>query len=818
MTIEEFWIRNRHKILLITIIRYMVKGLIWAYRLFKRNRAFFLLSVISLCLPIACIVSIYAIVTFHHSFDKNLKDASNLFRVIGRLNTDDNYQLTATVPHPLASVLRSEIAMLEQVSNIYIHSGQIRIARQGKSDLKFKQSNIGFVQAEAFEILQFEWLFGRNRDDVNLIYISETCSIRLFGSTVTVGKEIIMSNDKALVVGGVYKDFPKTTDFPFQMVTDYRNQEGINPVYSEQDWSRLNGGTQCIVRLTKASSPAQVESVINTTFSKYNKIEGYELKLQPFSEIHTTKPGNYSGVIFDKTYSWISYAIASLLGLIGSINFINLTTARSITRCKEIGIKKILGASRKGLLLQLVTECLLITVVAIGIGFILASFMLSTFNTSLELIIPITLSDVQVIDWMAFGLLVLILMTIVSGLYPALLLSSVKPLDAIKLKLANVDKQMRFPIRKSLIGLQTGFSVLLVYCSLTVLNQLKFMESQNPGFVSENIIVFPIQDLPLADQRAFKSALERELSIEIVSSNSGPPIAKIRNVDLFYTAEMGEAQPANFVLKAVDEQYLQLFDISLVAGRNFTPQDNMGQVMINEFAARTFNFSSAEDAIGKELIWSYNHMVRKRIVGVVKNFSTSSLQQEMQAVLLFYEPTAFSEMSIRFKENPDMAILSRVESLWDRVNPDFLFEYELLDDLVSRQYLFIRIIGRSTVFFVVVALIITALGLYGLADYLGNSKNKEIGIRKVIGASTTSILISLLREILRPIGIASILFLTTSILLMNFWLDSFAYRIHSISFLTLCSLSLMLVVIILSVGYRMLRAAQANPVETLKHE
>lgn len=798
----------------------MTKKLISIFRLFKNAKVFFILSVISLSFPIACIIAIHAIVNFHHSFDSHHQDPNNLFRVIGLFNASGNHQLTPTVPHPLASFLGEQVSMIEDISNVYMLSAQLRIPQMNGEQKKIKQDNFGFVQSDAFNILGFKWLAGGYADE-NSLYVSQTTGIRLFGNIALaemIGKEVILGSNRTLLVAGVYGDFPKASDFPFQIVADYKIQAELNPYYDEKNWSRLNGGTQCILRFKSEASATDAESVINAAFAKINQIDGYSLKLQSFSAIHSEKPGNYSGIIFDQTYTWISYAIATFLGLIGCINFINLSTARSIVRFKEIGLKKILGASQRSIIFQLIFECLLITLLALGLGFLIASWILSFFNTTLELIIPIYISDIAVTDWVAFSLLVLSVVTLVSGLYPSVLLSNINPLTAIRIKLGNIDRQSRFPIRKILIALQAGFTVLLIYCSLTILNQLQFMESHSMGFETDNIIHIKLPDARRGNSFAFNEALRTQAGAELTSLNLGSPISKVQNLDRFYTAEIGEERAVLAALKAVDENYFQLFGIQLIAGRNFVLNDDPNNIVINEICLREFDLGSKDEALGKVLTLSQNPMAKRRIIGVVKDFNTSSLQSALRPALMSYSPQNFSEVSIRFTNAPSTFQIAEIEKAWDKIYPESVFEYELVTALVSKQYQFVRIIAQSTIFFVVIALLTTALGLYGLSDYLGHAKMKEIGIRKTLGANSREIFSSLSKEMLRPVLLSSFVFLFISYLLMAEWLRNFAYRIDPGFTLIFVSLGLMIGIIFLSSGRRMWQAARTNPVNVLRQD
>ena len=281
------------------------------------------------------------------------------------------------------------------------------------------------------------------------------------------GQSIILANKHTLSVQGIYQDLPKNTDFPFEMIANYEKQEGVNAYYGEgKIWGRLNGGTQCILKLSPGTDAQQAQENVRNAFEKFNKVEGYNLELQALKNIHTDAVGNYSGVSFEPKYKLISYTLAIFLALIGSINFINLTTARSVKRAREVGIRKVMGGRKSELIFQFILETFLIVLISLAIGFVLGEQILILFNSMLG--IEVSIINVLLSDWIVFSAIVLASMTILSGLYPSLILSKFSALTAIKIKISNIDSQSKFPLRKVLVGLQFAVSICLIIGAMVI--------------------------------------------------------------------------------------------------------------------------------------------------------------------------------------------------------------------------------------------------------------------------------------------------------------------------------------------------------------
>ncbi len=794
---------------------------ITSYRSLLRNKAYFFLGVLGLSLGIACVITLYSIIRFQDRFDTHQSHFDSIHRLIGSYQLGDQSGKTATVPHPLASGLRGELTNVEAISNVYMLSDQVNIPSGDGRLKKIKQRDIAFVQAEMFDILTFDWLAGSpDRTDPDAVYLSSSVAYKFFETndySSLLGRDISLANKHTLVVKGVYLDFPKSTDFPFQMVVDYEKQEGVNPYYGEgKVWGRLNGGTQCVVKLQEGADARITQRDVNNAFEKHNVIEGYWLEVQPLSKIHEESVGNYSGIVFEPVYKIISYTLAVLLALIGSINFINLTTAKAIHRAKEVGLRKVMGGYRKDLIAQFLLETFLIVIVALGLGFIVGEQFLMLFSTLMES--TLSLSDMPVMEWLIFAAVVLVLMTLLSGLYPALILSKFSPVVAIKTRVSNIDQQSKLPIRKILVGLQFGFSVSLIIGAIVIFSQMRFMRDYDMGFRSDGIIqlVFPEPDLER--QQRLKTRLESLPEIDQVSIHLGSPMANTNNTDRYFNPELGKDQDHQFNVKSIDENYLELFELELLSGRNIRANDPSSNVLVTENTLKEFKLGNPSEALGKELHAS-GWDSKNRIVGVVKDFNSFSLQNEMIPVMMKYQESGFYEMALRLSSTAETsAALANIETTWDEVYPELLIEYNFFDQEIASRYKFEEVMAKSISFFVIVALVISILGLYGLTDYMANSKRKEVGIRKVLGATIQQILSIFAREVTWLLIIAFVVSGSVTYFLMSQWLEGFEYRISIGWEILLLAFVVTLVVSVITMGSRSFGAARLNPVDVLKDE
>ncbi|MEO9481906.1 MAG: FtsX-like permease family protein [Ekhidna sp.] len=795
--------------------------LITSIRSLTRNKVYFFLGTLGLSLGISCVIAIYTILSFQNNFDNHQEHYGDIYRIVGTYHIGDEEGKTATVPHPLSQALKPELAGVAAMTNTFLLSDQVNIPEANDKLKKIKQERIGFANQEIFDILSFDWIAGQKTDDSpNAAYLSESTARKFFGNDDSlesfIGRTIVLANKHNLIVTAIYKDLPRNTDFPFEMLAHYDKQDGVNPYFGEgKIWGRLNGGTQCLVRLKKGTDPIIFDASLKDAFAKFNQVEGYDLELQALANVHTDPIGNYSGISFEPKYTTISYAIAILLAIIGSINFINLTTARALKRAREVGIRKVMGSQRLDLIFQFILETFVIVLISLGVGFLLASQILILFNTLMSTTLELT--SVILSDWVVFCAIVLVSMTFLSGLYPALVLSKFSALNAIKIKISNIDRQSKIPMRKLLVGVQFGFSIMMIMGAIIIFSQLGYMKNYDMGFESDNVISLQFPGPDAEKQTRLKGQLDALPEIVQTSLHLGSPLANTNNTDKYFNPTIGKDETFTVNSKSIDEHYIDLFGLELLSGRNLTSNDPSDHVLITEIGLSKFNLGNPHEAIGMELEATWGG--KKKIVGVVKDFNANSLRSELVPVMLFYQPRGYYELAFKVAENADQTeTLAKVEAIWDRVYPELLIEYSYLDERIASRYKFEEVMGKSISFFVLIALVISVLGLYGLTDYMANAKRKEIGIRKVVGAELHQILKLFAKEVVLLLIIAFAISASASYWLMNSWLEGFEYHIViGWEIITAALISTGLITAI-TMGSRSIAAARLNPVEILKDE
>ncbi|WOK04857.1 ABC transporter permease [Imperialibacter roseus] len=807
-----------------------------AVRNFLRNKTYTVLSLAGLTLGASCVIAIYSFLTLQLSYDKHQSHLEQVYRVVSHWKSGDDDVKFATVPHPLSGAIKSEIPGIEAATNLYSLSAQVNIPQEGGALKKLKEEDIGFAYQDVFEILDFEWVAGSSANalsDVNSVVISTATARKFFDINNeydrALGRIINLGNKHDLVVKGVYQDFPKSTDFPFNMVAYYEAQEGVNAYFGEgKIWDRLNGNTQALIKLNSQTQESVVEAGIKDVVEKNNTLDGYSVFLQPLSQVHTTDYGTYSGMSLEPATIRVIVALAVLLIVISSINFINISTARAVKRAKEVGIRKVLGGHRPALIAQFLLESFIIVALAHGVSFLIADVMLGAAGDLIDY--PMTIKDVPLTNWIVFCAISITAVSLLSGLYPAFVLSGFSPLTAIRTKISNIDKQSKFPLRKVLVGSQFAVSIGLIMGTIIVIFQLDYFRSQDMGFRKDGIVTIQFPEPDLKRSEVLKTELLKHPEIAQASLNLGGPLASTNNTGQHFSPEKGEDELFTVNVKEVDENYLDLFDIKLLAGRNVNATDTYQRspegesiinqrVVVTETLIRKMGIFNPQEALGKlfQATWGGKF----QIVGVVEEFNANSLHQEAVPVMMNYGPNGFYELSIALAStDPEagQAAVAIISEEWEKVFPELLIEYNFLDQRVANQYRMEDVMGKVMRFFALMAIVICAIGLYGLTDYMANAKRKEIGIRKVVGASVGQILNIFTKEILVVLSVAFLISATGTFLGMQKWLESYAYHITIGWEIVAISLGVTLLVTLVTMGYRSYTAARLNMVDVLKDE
>jgi len=542
--------------------------------------------------------------------------------------------------------------------------------------------------------------------------------------------------------------------------------------------------------------------------------------LQPLANLHFDyRFGNYNYNTVSKTNLIALGIVALFLIITASINFINLTTAEAIKRSKEVGIRKTLGSSRSQLVLQFLGETGLVTFIAMVIALGLAQLALGFLNPFLEL--SLSFDFFNNTSLLFFAVTIFLIVSFCSGLYPAFVISAFTPAHALKNSIGNRNSS-GYLLRKGLVVTQFFISQVLIIGTIVLITQMNYFRNKELGFKQDAIISLPIpeQEFPedtikTSKMRSLANELSRLAGVEKYSLSNSPPSSGNINGTGFILEGESDDKRRDTQVKTVDSNYVELFSLKMIEGENIGDLDTAQGVLVNRKLAEMAGFTDPKDIVGKRIrIW--RRMIP--VTGVIENFHTTSLSDEIEPTVLLNRIRNYRTLSLKINPQSFQATLPQIQKLWEQTYSDHLFSYEFLDESIREFY---QNEERNSVLlslFTSLAIAIGCLGLFGLATFMINQKNKEIGVRKVLGASVEGIVFIFSKEYVKLILIGFLLAAPIAWYVMNEWLNGFAYRIELNAWIFLAGVGVTLLIAVLTVGYRSLKAATANPVKSLRYE
>ncbi|HET7001804.1 MAG TPA: ABC transporter permease [Puia sp.] len=785
-----------------------------AFRNLWRHRVFSLINILGLTVGMTACFLIFLYVRFELSYDKFHSKGDRIYRIICDIKTPTETMKPggpswAVGPHLMGGFPQVEAAVRTTDDELLVRKGNV----------KFQEKKSLWADSSFFQVFDFKLIKGNPRTALNEplnVVFSESAVKKYFGNSDPIGQTILLTGDGFTAkVTGVMKDIPENSMIQADMLVSMNTlTRKLNPNLDNQ-WG--NYGNRTYVLLKPGTNAAAFEKQIPAFLEKMNGTEMKQLNMYPtlmlekFPEayLHSTRNDSNSGSIKNV---YIFSIVAVFILLIACFNFVNLTTARSAERAKEVGIRKVVGAGRRQLTAQFIGESVIICLIAFILTLATAALLLSSFNQ----LAGKTLSK-GIFDNLQFiGMLFLasIGIGLLAGIYPALVLSSFKPVTVLKGRFATGTKGIL--LRKGLVISQFTISIALIISTIIVYLQMNFMRSQDLGFSKDQMMVINSNGDPARD--AFMHAVEGLPNVKSVSMSSSVPgggnmgaYSKIQNVK-------GEMQIANLDLYFVDFDYLKQFNIKMAAGRMFSRQfmtDTTQAMILNESAVKSFGYRSAQDAVGRD----FNQWGRQgKIIGVMKDFHFKSLQEEIKPLSMRIEPNGCSLVSVKVSGNNLPSTISAIESKWNTLIPARPFSYFFLDEFFDEQYKSEQRFGKLFLNFAILAIIISCLGLLGLASYSTMQRTREIGIRKVLGATIPNIVNLLSKDFLTLVGIAIIIASPIAWFAMHKWLQDFAYRIPISWWIFAVAAVAATIIAILTVSFQAIKAAVANPVKSLRTE
>lgn len=794
-----------------------------ALRALKKNSGHTFINVAGLALGITCSIVIFLIVRFELSYDNDQPEGDRIYRVVTAFTRTSEYGYNSGTTYPIADALRQDFPDLEHVALVdrNLSDPVISVTKDDGSVVRFKEKNVAFADPEYFKMFHYRWLEGSDNALMNEKTVVLTASLakKYFGNESALNKVINFNSDFEATVTGVISDPPLNTDFPFSMIFSLRlgaDKRGWD------DWSASSTSINCYVKLNPQSSKEDFDKKLGGWHLQYftgeNAEDGKYRKyfLQPLSEIHfDTRFMNFNHRVVSLVTLWSLSLIGVLLLFTACVNFINLNTVLIVKRSKEAGVRKVLGSSAYQLVNQFIGETFLTTLFALLVSAGLAEILLMNIDT----LIGYRLSFVELFDaaTMTYLGVVLILVTFLSGLYPAIRLSRFQPLKTLKGTFtSNYGEGLM--VRRGLIVFQLVVSQALVITTIIALQQINHFMSQPIGLNSEAVVEFELPEIE-EDKinliHTLKERLQTIPGVQYVSMSNTGATSGNRWAGDGKAIVNGEETEINMDVKYADEDYLHAYQIELLSGENLVHSDSATKFLVNESFVRALGFENLQDALGTPVeIWGSKAFV----AGVIKDFNASPLHHKISPVIIMAGTEAYYNGAVRLETKEVKKTLDEIKKTWESVYPNHVFEYSFLDETIAHFYDAERRNSYIMGFFAVIAILIGCIGLFGLVSFMAQQKTKEIGIRKTFGATVLQIVSLLSREFVVLIGVAFLVAAPIAYYFMSKWLSNFAYKISLSVWEFSAGLLVTLVICALTVGYRSVRAAMANPSDALRNE
>ncbi len=787
---------------------------ITAFRNLSKHKSFAAINIAGLTLGITGALIIFLLVRFELSFDTFHPNRDRIYRVL----SGKPGEVTDTgTPNGLMPVLQEEFPEVEQVAVAYkLNPGgtQIKVNEQ-----LAREPDIYFMTPSFFEMFNFQWKAGspeKSLSQPGQVVIDEDLAQKYFQGDA-MGKSIKLNNQYDLIVSGIIQNTPENTDFPIQIAVSYATfQRSEN--YQKEYNGNSNSLHQSYILLKTGADPKGLEAKFYPMISKYMGKEVadkyWSHALQPLTDIHfneVTGDENFSKHAVSKETIGSLVLIGFFLLVTACINFVNLATAQAVKRSKEVGIRKVLGSTRRQMISQFMSETLLLTLVSVILSYLLATAVFSHLHTLLG--ISLDMSLLYQPQMLLTVVVIAIFVSVLAGFYPALVLSKFQPLATIKNSFTNQQTGGLF-LRKSLIIFQFTLSQVLIICTIVVVSQMHYFNSTSLGFDKDAIVTVDLPESNPQKLQTLKNSLSQYADIKAITFSLNTPAATINQWWTSYGYYTTPNEEKTAEQKFIDENFLSLYDIPLLAGRNVREGDST-QLLVNEGFLKENGIQDPQDVLGTTInFWG----MEAPIVGVVKNFHSLALQEEIPSVILARFPNLFQKASFKINMQQAQEAIAQIEQQWKSAFPDYYFTYQFLDDDLATFYEQEQKTAQLLSLFAGLAIFIGCLGLYGLISFMTVQKTKEVGIRKVLGATVLHIVYLFTKDFMALIALAFVIAAPVGYYMMRQWLADFTYKIDINWWMFALAALAGVFIAGLTIGFKSINAALANPVDSLKNE
>lgn len=785
-----------------------------AFRNLWRHKTFSFINIMGLAVGMTACFLIFLFVSFEMSYDSFHTKRNRIYRLVTDLKTPSDDLHIPVTSWSFAPKIKSEMPEVEAFTRV---SGGSFLVK--KDNLKFQEDKMLFADSSLFEVFDFKLIKGNPHTVLKnpfSIVLSESAAKKYFGKEDPMGKILLFSGDNIpATVTGIMRNIPENsqikTDFLVSMSTFTQN---INKGIDDQ-WG--NFGAISFLLLKPGTNAVALEKkfpdFLNNWIGKdMDQAQmHYTFFLEPLKDVYlySTREGGKSGNIKNV---YIFSLIAIFILLIACFNFINLTTARASERAKEVGVRKVAGATKNQLARQFIGESILLCLISFLLSLAFSALFLPMFiQLSGKIISPGIFSDFSKIGNL---FLLSIFIGLLAGAYPAIVLSSFKPIVVLKGRFTTGMKGVL--LRKGLVVAQFSISIALIIGTIIVYSQMQFMRKQDLGFNKDQMMILDTNGDPAGE--AFKQSISMIPGVKSVSLSSSAP--SLGNSSAYSEVENknGDLQVGTLALYNIDVHFIPQYEMKIIAGRNFSkdfPADTTHSMILNEAAVKMFGYSSADQIIGKR----FKQWGREgKVIGVIKNFNYRSLQKNIEPLSMRLEPNSQDLVNINILTANIPGTIAAIESKWKEMIPGRPFSYIFLDESFNKQYENEDRFGKLFFNFSILAILISCLGLLGLASYSTLQRTKEIGVRKVLGASVSNITSLLSKDFIKLVLIALLIASPIAYWGMYSWLQSFAYRIDIHWWVFIVAGLIALFIALFTVSFQAIKAAMANPVESLRSE
>ncbi len=806
-----------------------------ALRNFWRNKLFSLINIAGLAIGISASLVIFLLVYYDLSFDHFEKDRARIYRVGSNFSSSGESMTFGDVCAPMGAAIQKELTGIDLVASFRTaDETRVTIAGPGQPLVLKKQKNLIYADARYFNLIHYTWLSGSPATALKQPYqvvLTETNAHLYYPSlayTDVIGKSITFDDTVHATITGIVKDIPYNTDFSFKTFISYSTLQTkrMKPM-GWDSWGNTNSADQLFLVLAPGNTPARLLPQLDHLLAEHKEYDPHDhskisCNLEPLANLHfDSMYDSFDNVrTAHKPTLYGLLAVAAFLLLLACINFINLTTAQASQRAKEIGIRKTMGSQRRQLAFQFLNETFLLTVMATILSIAITPLLLKVFADFIPAEFHFSL--IRQPGVILFLLLLILAVSLLSGFYPALVMSGFKPISVLKNQAqGNSAKTRSAWFRKSLTVSQFVIAQIFIIATILVSRQISYALNKDLGFKKEAILYFPTNYYqPRAKVNLLLQELHSVPGIAMLSLASDPP-----STNSTWTTSMDYNDGKKTVhkdvqIKTVDSNYVKMFGLHLLAGANITQSDTTNSFIINEAFAHDLGFREPQQALGKTLNFNDHD---QRIVAVVANFHQKSLHEPIKPIVLANGNMAATVINVALQpQNTSKTAWSTtiagISKAFKSVYPDDDCDYKFVDDTIAKYYTAEKNTARLLAWATGLAIFISCLGLLGLVIYITNQRTKEIGIRKVIGASVTQIVVLLSRDFVKLIGVAILIAMPIAWWGSNKWLDNFAYRTDLSWWIFVAGGAALLLLALAVLCLRGFRAARANPVESLKSE